>query len=161
MPTPQQIDDAIKMISDDFDGGSGNCARFAAILNKVIGGEGEYLLVESGHYEFSDHVYLSHQGMLFDSEGMSTRSDVEDIYPQAQEADEDEDEEDDGEYYVEEAYVLEEFNDPSPEGIEIRKTVDSSNPLAQQWTDDELEDALRQAFIELGVDLTAQPAAPM
>jgi len=155
MPTPEQIDTAIRMVARDFDGMSGNCARFAAMLNKVVGGEGNYLLVESGHYEFSDHVYLDHLGMLFDSEGMKSFADVEEQWSTAADADEDDAESD---YPEDEEYSLEEFHDPSPEGAEIRKTVDSANPLAACWGDEDLEDAFRAAFASLGADL-GNPAA--
>ncbi|NTF17824.1 hypothetical protein G6L37_05375 [Agrobacterium rubi] len=148
MPTPEQIDCAVKAVAPEFDGMSGNCARFAAVLNKVVGGEGAYLLVESGHYELSDHVYLSHEGHYYDSTGMCSLHEIEQLYPEAaEEADEDED---DGEYYVEDGYTLEEFSDPSAEGDMIRRTADSSNPMAAQWHDEDLEAALLAAFADLG-----------
>lgn len=50
MPAPEQIDAAIRAVSGEFDGMSGNCARFAVVLNRVLGGEGDYLLVDGGHY---------------------------------------------------------------------------------------------------------------
>lgn len=145
-PTPEQVDAAIKLVVGRFDGTSGNCARFAAILNRVIGGAGEYALLDGGHYEYVDHVYLCHEGFLFDSEGMASREAVEAEVAEDREEDDNE--------------ALIDFLDPSEEGDDLRRLVDSSNPLAARWVDEDLEDALRQAFADMGFDPMADCRAP-
>lgn len=141
MPTHGQIDTAIRAVNEAFDGMSGNCARFAAILNRVIRGAGEYVLVDSGHYEFCDHVYLKHEGYLFDSDGVTTLQALEE---QCAETADDEDGD---------PITIQFFSDPSSDGTDVRRTVDEASPLAARWLDEALETALRQAFSDIGVHL--------
>jgi hypothetical protein len=46
----------IKAVARNHHGFSGNCATFALVLNNTFGGDGSYLIVDSGHYQFADHV---------------------------------------------------------------------------------------------------------
>lgn len=153
MLTPEQIDRAIKSVNGEFDGMSGNCARFAAILNRVIGGPGDYVLVDSGHYEYSDHVYLSYAGHLFDSCGVTTWQAVE-----SENAVDDSD--GDSDFPEDDEVTLETFSDPSEDGSDIRKAVDGSNPLAALWADEALEEALHDAFLAIGVQIPETARAP-
>lgn len=154
MPTPSEIHAAILGLKEEFDGTSGNCARFAAVLNRVIGGAGNYLLVDGGHYEYSDHIFLSHEGFLFDSEGMTTWDAVRREYGVMDGQDEDEDDAE-SDYPEDDAVTLEEFHDPSPDGTYVRKLADDASPLAARWDDADLERALTAAFAGMGVDVTA------
>lgn len=68
--TPERIDRAIKQVASRHDGFGGNCAVFAVVLNKVLGGGGTYLCADSGeHYEYVDHVALRFDGNLYDGSG--------------------------------------------------------------------------------------------
>lgn len=72
--TPEIIDAAIKSLAKKHYGFGGNCAVFAVVLNKVLGGEGIYLLADSGdHYAFVDHVALKYQERMYDGSGLITR----------------------------------------------------------------------------------------
>lgn len=64
------IEAAILAIAKTYDGMAGTCAQFAKVLNDVLGGEGDYVIVDSGHYQFADHVAVRIDGVIFDAEGM-------------------------------------------------------------------------------------------
>lgn len=69
------IDAAIRAAVEKggYSGFAGNCARFAVVLNRVLGGSGTYVLADSGeHYEYVDHVALRFNGQLYDGEGALT-----------------------------------------------------------------------------------------
>lgn len=69
------IDAAIKLAvaKGVHSGFAGNCARFAVVLNRALGGGGTYMVADSGgHYEYVDHVALRYRGQLYDGEGALT-----------------------------------------------------------------------------------------
>ena len=99
-PAPREIDAAIKSVAKRHHGFGGNCAAFAATLNRVFGGDGSYLIVNGGHYEFADHVMVNIRGRLFDASGLLRREGVRREWCG------------DGE-------KLETYYDPSPDGEEI------------------------------------------
>lgn len=69
-PAPERIDRAIKQVARTHNGFGGNCAAFALVLNKVLGGGGTYLCADSGeHYQYVDHVALRFDGHLYDASG--------------------------------------------------------------------------------------------
>ena len=100
MASAAAIDLAIKAVARTHYGFGGNCATFAFVLNRMFGGDGSYLIVESGHYEFADHVLVNIRGRLFDADGMVRRADVRSRWCG------------DGER-------LETFYDPSPDGCYV------------------------------------------
>lgn len=55
---------------------SGNCARFAVALNKALGGDGEYCIVDGDHPEYVDHVVLKFEGAYYDGNGRVTVADI-------------------------------------------------------------------------------------
>ena len=69
------IDAAIKLAVErgGHSGFAGNCARFAIVLNRALGGGGIYVVADSGeHYEYVDHVALRYRGQLYDGTGALT-----------------------------------------------------------------------------------------
>jgi len=67
------IHEAILSIADRHVLSSGNCARFAYLLNRILGGDGTYIIVDSDHYEYADHVAVMIGKTIYDEDGASTR----------------------------------------------------------------------------------------
>lgn len=70
--SPSEIDAAIKRTVPRGIGFGGQCAVFAVVLNRVLGGGGTYLCAEGQHYEFVEHVALSFEDNLYDASGLIT-----------------------------------------------------------------------------------------
>jgi hypothetical protein len=64
-----QIHEAIKASIPDGMGFGGQCAAFAVVLNRVLGGDGTYLAADGQHYEYVEHVALSIDGEIYDASG--------------------------------------------------------------------------------------------
>lgn len=76
--TPDQIDAAIKEAIPAGQGFAGQCAAFAVVLNRVLGGEGVYLCADGSHYEYVEHVALLYEGELYDASGRIDRATLAD-----------------------------------------------------------------------------------
>ena len=139
MPTPADIHNAILEIAKTRVLMGGNCAMFAVILNRVLEGDGTYLIADGGHYEFSDHVALIHQDYVYDGDGMSTR--------EAFAAHWGEEPGDDDENGV----AIEDFQDQTPYGESVLKLAD---PGIYQFDGDAIEEILRD---KLGLPETPEP----
>lgn len=70
--SPDTIDAAIKRSVPQGIGFGGQCAAFAIVLNRVLGGGGTYLCAEGQHYEFVEHVALSFENNIYDASGLIT-----------------------------------------------------------------------------------------
>ena len=126
----KEIETAIKAISDSQDGRysgfSGSCASFAAVLNRVFEGGGSYLIVDSGHYQYADHVAVILKGRIFDADGLTTRKAFKSKWCH------------DGE-------TVEMFNDDSSEGLYVRNLEDGGLcGLNQAAMEDDLRTLLDQ-----------------
>jgi len=75
--TPEHIDSAIKSVVREGEGFGGQCAAFAVVLNKVLGGDGTYLAADGQHYEFVEHVALMIDGEIYDASGRITIEQLE------------------------------------------------------------------------------------
>jgi len=67
------IHEAILSIAPSHVLSSGNCAKFAYLLNRVLGGDGTYVIVDGGHYEYADHVAVMIGTTIYDEDGASTK----------------------------------------------------------------------------------------
>jgi hypothetical protein len=67
---PEIIDAAIKSSVARGVGFGGQCAAFAVVLNRVLGGGGTYLCADGQHYEFVEHVALLFEGYVYDASGL-------------------------------------------------------------------------------------------
>jgi hypothetical protein len=120
--TLEQIGEAIRTAAMAHDGFGGNCAAFARVLDKVLGGEGDYVIIDGGHYEFATHVGPRYRGMILDADGVSTREDwIARWADEEEDEDEDEDEED-------EDHGFEEFHDPDGTHVLALADLDGGSP---------------------------------
>lgn len=142
MPSIVQVQQVVKEVGRRFNGLSGNCARFAVVLNKVLDAGGTYVGIDVDHYEFYDHVCLAYKGRLFDSEGMTTRAAI--LESLRDEYDEP---------ISDLRARIQSHDDPDQDGLGIRKMVDDNSLFAAKWDEDDLEEALYSSFETLGVDL--------
>jgi hypothetical protein len=70
---PDQIDAAIKSAVPPGLGFGGQCAAFAVVLNRVLGGDGVYLCADGQHYQYVEHVALLIDGEIYDASGRIDR----------------------------------------------------------------------------------------
>ncbi len=70
---PEAIDAAIRSAVPRGAGFGGQCAAFAVVLNRVLGGGGTYLCADGQHYEYVEHVALLVDGEIYDASGRISR----------------------------------------------------------------------------------------
>lgn len=75
-PTPEQLQVILKHLSRTFNGFSGNCGSVAEVINEVLDGEDDYLLVDGGHYQYVDHILVKWGELYWDMEGGHTQEAV-------------------------------------------------------------------------------------
>lgn len=127
--SPAEIEKSIQQVSRNFNLFGGNCAAFAVILNRVLGGDGNYLIVDGGHYEYVDHVALVYRGKVYDGNGLTSHKALRQ------------------EWSGDEPVTLDTFHDPSPDGDDVRRLVDSTGGGVFASVDErKLEAALRSAL---------------
>jgi hypothetical protein len=79
----EYLEDILTIFSNKFnyDGSYGNCGVFAVALNKFLGGGGTYMvLVEPDEPEYYSHVALKKDGILYDFDGITTKSKMKNDY---------------------------------------------------------------------------------
>jgi hypothetical protein len=103
------IHEAILSIAPKHVLSSGNCAQFAYLLNRLLGGDGTYVIIDSEHYEYADHVAVMIDGTIYDEDGASTEDEFQERHI------EDEDEQS-FQYYAEE----------EPDGTSVLRLADNS-----------------------------------
>lgn len=126
-----ELHSLIVAANERFDGFSGNCAKFALALRNALQSDGTFLIVDSGHYRYADHVALLHEGLALDGDGVVTETEFRARYTD-----------------VENEITADTFEDQSPDGDHVLKLADDST--ARQWSMEELEEYL-------GANLPAAP----
>jgi hypothetical protein len=74
--SPEHIHQAIKSAAREGEGFGGQCAAFAVVLNRILGGEGIYLAADGQHYEYVEHIALLYDGEIYDGSGRIEREDL-------------------------------------------------------------------------------------
>ena len=137
--TPEQIGEAIRDVARIHPGFSGNCAAFAVVLNQVLGGDGSYVIVDSGHYQFADHVAVEIRGHIYDANGATTREKL-----LAEWGDDADDADDD-------PSTVDDFSDPTPNGDQVRRLADQASGFGARLDAEKMTAALRRRLqAELG-----------
>lgn len=131
----EEISLAVERVASRHDGFNGNCAAFALALSNVFGGGGNYVIVDSGHYEFADHVFAVLKGHPFDADGMSTHEEARQTWCRNGE-------------------TLEDFNDTTAEGTYVLRLA--SEGFGKRLDRVDLEADLRQAVARMRADVTAR-----
>ena len=108
------VDYAINVVVRTHQSFSGQCAKFACTLNRVLKGEGHYLLVDGDHYEFADHVAVCFGSYIFDGDGLTDRESFETTWCNS-------DDDDDSE-----KCTLEDIYDHSLDGNLVTRFADST-----------------------------------
>ena len=121
-----QVKKALRAAAEGQNGFSGNCGRVAVILNEVLAGNSEYVVVVGEHYEYADHVFMKWNDRLWDIGGPLT--------PEQAEA-----------RWCEDGEELEEF-----EGDEVVRMVDPNNVFAGGFDGEKLKHDLVKELMKVG-----------
>lgn len=108
----EQLQQVLSQLGKTFNGGGGNCAQVACVLDDILDAGGNFVVVAGEHYEFADHVYLRWEGLLWDMDGATSLEQAKDGWCEVEYLDEDDDEMD-----ANEPPELEDFLDPSHSSI--------------------------------------------
>jgi len=134
MPTPTEINDAIIAIAKKYELMDANCAPFAFVLNKVLGGDGSYITADSGQYDdLVDHVALIFDDRIYDGDGFHSQQDFIDTWT-AQGCD-----------------IFEEFFDISANGEYVRRLTDSASVVKN------LDEGALEADLQAALELRLVP----
>lgn len=131
LPT-DELNQIIKETNKKFNGFSGNCAKFATVLNKVLGGDDMFILVEGGHYEYVDHIALKWGHLVIDGDGIVTEEEFEEKYT---------DEENETTFDV--------IEDDTDDKRYIKKMVDQNNIFCRHYSEEEMEEYLKLKIQEI------------
>lgn len=142
--TPAQLRQALKSLVREFNGGGGNCALVACVLDEVLETGGDFVVVSGEHYEFADHVFVRWEGLLWDMSGSATPEDAESAWCDVEEGDD--------------APELEDFPDPTQATIE--RMADPNSILAGGFDRRAFHVALVERLSALGWKDLALPETP-
>jgi len=125
------IHEAILSIAPNHVLSSGNCAKFAHLLNRVLGGDGTYVIVDGGHYEYADHVAVMIGKTIYDEDGASTKKEFR------------------ARHIEESEQTLEMWSEDEPDGTSVLKLADDCGgfgSMDDEAVERDLMEALRAAM---------------
>lgn len=131
----QQLRQVLRALHRQFNGGGGNCAQVACVLDCVLDTGGDFVVVSGEHYVFADHVFVRWQDRLWDISGAHTPEQA-----QAQWCSEPDD--------TGETPELEDFFDP--DHSQILRMADTNSVLAGDFDRTAFHAALVERLTALG-----------